>query len=40
MVTVVQLFNLVVQETCCPNDWRRSYIVSVYKDGDPDSEQL
>ena len=41
VVTMVQLFNLVVQQACCPKDWRRSYIVPLYKDGDPETaEQL
>ena len=37
VVTIVQLFNLVVQQACCPKDWRRSYIVPFYKDGDPET---
>ena len=37
VVTMVQLFNLVVQQACCPKDWRRSYIVPLYKDGDPET---
>ena len=31
VLTIVQLFNLVVQQACCPKDWRRSYIVQLYK---------
>ena len=31
VVTLVQLFNLVVQQACCPKDWRRSYIVNNYR---------
>ena len=33
VVTIVQLFDLVVHQACCPNDWRRSYTVPLYKDG-------
>ena len=30
VVTMVQLFNLVIQHACCPKDWRRNYIVPLY----------
>ena len=25
-----------IQHACCPKDWRRNYIVPLYKDGDPE----
>ena len=37
VMTIVQLFDLVVQQACCPKDWRRCYIVLLYKDGDPET---
>ena len=37
VVTMVQLFNLVVQQACCLKDCRRSYIVPRYKDGNPET---
>ena len=37
VVTIVQLFTLVVQQACCPKDWRRSYIVPLYKDRDQET---
>ena len=37
VVTMVQLFKPFVQQPCCPKDWRRSYVVPLYKDGDPET---
>ena len=34
--TLVQLFNTVIKHACCPKDWRRSFVVHLFKDGDPE----
>ena len=34
--SLISLFNVVIQEECCPEDWLRYFVVPLFKDGDPD----